>query len=42
MWLMAAASRNFVLQQNVDGADMWHQALDLMGGDFKELSSACK
>lgn len=42
VWLTAAASGSFVLQHDKDGAAMWHQALELMGGEFAGLSQAMK
>jgi putative AlgH/UPF0301 family transcriptional regulator len=42
VWLTAAAAGSFVLQHGKDGDAMWHQALELMGGEFAALSKAMK
>ena len=44
MWFTAAASASFLLQQEAKtgGVDMWHQALDLQGGELAALSKAMK
>ena len=40
VWLTAAASGSFVLQHGRTGEAFWHQALQLMGGDYAQLSKA--
>ena len=44
VWFTAAASASFLLQQegSSGGPDLWHQALDLQGGDLAALSQAMK
>jgi len=44
VWFTAAASASFLLQQEAKtgGVDMWHQALDLQGGELAALSKAMK
>jgi putative AlgH/UPF0301 family transcriptional regulator len=44
VWFTAAASASFLLQQegSASGPELWHQALDLQGGDLAALSKAMK
>lgn len=48
VWFPAAASSAFVLQQQPPGQPaagveaMWHQILQLMGGEYAELSAAMR
>lgn len=45
VWFTAAAGAGLVLnqqQQDSKGPSMWHQVLELMGGEFKNLSEATR
>ena len=44
VWFTAAASASFLLQQegSASGPELWHQALDMQGGDLAALSKAMK
>jgi len=42
VWFTAAASRDVALQHVENGPSLWHQVLDLMGGDYAKLSADVK
>ena len=42
MWFVAAASPDLVLSQTHVGPALYHKTLELMGGEFAELSAAMK
>lgn len=43
VWFTVAASSEVILNhQNLARSDMWHSVLEMMGGDYTELSNSVK